>query len=343
MGRWVDSTNYLLLKKMSNSKRVLVIRLGAYGDMIIISPVLTRLKELGYYVMLNTGERGSQIYQHDNRVDKIIKHDESLPIEKVSEHWDKLKKEIKHDLFINFSESIECNVALHPKSPMYIYPKKERIERCNRNYYDVSNEWSKLEGCKQNPSLQFTEEEEKKVKSYIKKDHYNILWALSGSGKQKAYPWTDYVMGEVLKTYKDAHIITVGDNKCQILENIGEFPEDRTTNLAGRIPIREAFLLTKYVDLVVSPDTGTLHASGCYGTPKIGLLGHTTIENITKHFHNDFSIESKCECAPCFHLVYDYEVQCPIDEETKAAWCMARITPKEVFEKIKKVREVMAV
>jgi ADP-heptose:LPS heptosyltransferase len=48
--------------------------------------------------------------------------------------------------------------------------------------------------------------------------------------------------------------------------------------------------LTKFVDLVISPDTGVLHASGCYDTPKIGLLGHTTIENITKYFKNDYSI-----------------------------------------------------
>ena len=41
-------------------------------------------------------------------------------------------------------------------------------------------------------------------------------------------------------------------------------------------------ILTKLVDLVISPDTGVLHASGAFDTPKIGLLGHTTIENITK-------------------------------------------------------------
>lgn len=320
-------------------KRALVIRLGAWGDCVLITPVLTRLKELGYYVILNTSERGLDVFKHDTRVDEFIEHDATIPIETIHKHWEQLEKDVPHDLFINFSESIECNVALHPRSPMYIYPKQERYERCNRNYYDVSNNWGGIKNCSTLPSLQFTKEETNKVRRLTKRNKFNILWCLSGSGKNKAYPWTDYVMGETIKQFPDTHFITVGDNKCQILEDIvNEFPKDNITQLAGKIGIRESLALTQHVDLVISPDTGVLHASGCYSTPKIGLLGHTTVENITKYFHNDFSIEASCECAPCFRLVYDYKVQCPIDSKTHASMCMASIRPEQVFEKIKEVR-----
>ena len=283
--------------------------------------------------------------------------------------WDKLKKDTPHDLFINFSESIECNVALHPKGPLYIYPRTEVIqagkwkgktikEVGGRNYYDVTASWAQENqesktvsenfvdgdfgrdvGCNKLPSLQFTEEEEKEISKHIKKDKFNILWALSGSGTNKVYPWTDYVMGETLKKYPDTHFITVGDNKCQILEDISnQFPKESITQLSGKLSIRQSMLLTKLVGLVISPDTGILHASGCYDTPKIGLLGHTTIENITKYFKNDYSIESEAECSPCYRLIYDYSLQCPLDFVTKAAMCMAKIKPEWIFEQIKKVR-----
>ena len=99
--------------------------------------------------------------------------------------------------------------------------------------------------------------------------------------------------------------------------------------------------LTKYVNLVIAPDTGVLHASGCYETPKIGILGHTNITNITKHFINDFSIEAECACAPCFHLIYDHDVQCPVDVVTRAAWCMsAGIPPEKLYARFKKVYEL---
>ena len=321
-------------------KRALTIRYGAIGDSIVITPALKRLKEMGYYVILNTSSRGLEVLKNNPNVDEFIPHDESIPISKVVEHWEELKKKIPHDLFINFSESIECNIALHPRNPLYVYSKKERMEKCNVNYYDTTEKWAKLEGCQKTPELFFTAEEEESVKKHLKPDKYNILWCLSGSGSNKAYPWTDYVMGECIKNMPDVHFITVGSERCQILEDIvNEFPEGKVTQLAGRIPIRESLLLTKLVDLVISPDTGVLHASGCYDTPKIGLLGHTTKENITKYFKNDYSIESGAECAPCMRLIYEYEVQCPLDWVSKAAYCMHSIEPLTLYGRIKKVRE----
>ena len=67
-------------------KRALIIRLGAYGDMIIISPVLTRLKELGYYIILNTGARGKDVYKHDDRVNEFIIHDELVKSRKYNKN-----------------------------------------------------------------------------------------------------------------------------------------------------------------------------------------------------------------------------------------------------------------
>jgi ADP-heptose:LPS heptosyltransferase len=318
------------------SKRCLIIRLGAIGDCIIISPVIKRLKELGYYIILNTNQRGMDVYKHDKRVDEFIGHDEKMPIEKLPDYWDKLKKEVAHDKFVNFSESIECNVVLHPQDPLYIYPKHDRYQRCNRNYYDVTEEWAGLDNCDKRPSLVFTEEEDKEAKAVLKEKHFNIVWALSGSGKNKVWPWTDYVMGDILKD-KDVHILTIGDEKCQILE-FGS-ASNRVTNLSGKVGIRTSLCLTKHADLVISPDTGVLHASGCFSTPKIGLLGHTTKENITKYFINDYSIEAQCACAPCFRLIYEYAIQCPLCPVTKSAWCMAvGIQPENVFFKYKEVR-----
>ena len=320
-------------------KKALIIRLGAIGDSIMITPVIQRLKDLGYYIILNTSTRGLKVFKDDARIDEFIDHDESISNMDVQAHWDKLVKEVDHDLFINFSESIEINVALHPKSPMYVYPKKERAERCNKNYYEVTAEWSKLDGCSLIPSLKFTEKQHKSVQKHIKPDMFNILWCLSGSGKNKVYPWTDYVIEKIIKKYPNVHFITTGDMRCQILEDWNnDFPKNNLTQLAGRMDLKESMLLTQYADLFVGPDTGLLHASGCFETPKIGLLGHTTKENITKHFINDYSIEAKCDCSPCFRLIYDYEVQCPIDPDTGAAWCMAKISPELV---IKRIEEVM--
>lgn len=317
--------------------KVLVIRYGAYGDHLCITPVIKRLKELGYYVVFNLNERGKQVFQHCPHIDEFILEDKDIPLDKLEEYWKGIEDKVKPDLCINFSESIECNCALHPINPEYIYPKKERYQRGNRNYYDVCSEWAKIDGCQKTPEIFLSKEDEDKARSYIKEGKFNILWALSGSGKQKVYPWVEYVVAQLLKDYTDIHIITVGDYKCKLLET---FPSESVTNLSGEVSMTVSMALTKFVNLVISPDTGVLHASGCFDTPKIGLLGHTTIENITKYFVNDYSIEAQCDCAPCFRLIYDHDIQCPVDVVTRACWCMSKgIPPEVVYERVKQVRE----
>jgi len=318
--------------------KALIIRLGAFGDMIIMSPVIDQLKADGYYIILNTNQRGKEIYQHDDRIDEFIMHDEDIKYDDLPAHWEALEKSVNPDKCINFTGSLENNVALHPVQPMYIYPKYERYNKCNKNYYDVTIRWAGYYPNNNIPSLKFLNEEEKQAKSITQEGRLNLLWCLSGSGKNKVYPWTEYVMGSLIKDYPDINIITVGDTKCKLLENINHnLPEKNFTELAGEIPYRISMLLTKYADVVVSPDTGILHASGCFETPKVGLLGHTTTENITKYFKNDYSLEADCACAPCFYLIYDHDVQCPIDVITKAAWCMAvGLQPERVYSHIKK-------
>ena len=202
-------------------KKVLLTRIGALGDSVIITPVIKRLKELGYYVMMHTGWRGKKILLHDPSIDEFIEHDDDIKIEDFNQH---IKENVldkhPHDLWINFTESLEVNVALHPMGPLYIYPKNQRRQKCDRNYYDETIKWANIGECQRTPILYFTKEEETKARSYIKEGKFNILWQLSGSGGQKAYPWSDYVMGEVLKNHKDIHFITTGDEKCQLLESL---------------------------------------------------------------------------------------------------------------------------
>ena len=106
--------------------------------------------------------------------------------------------------------------------------------------------------------------------------------------------------------------------------------------MSGIWSIRDSLLVTKYVDLVISPDTGILHGAGCFDTPKIGLLTSTSKENITKYFKNDYSLESTVECSPCFRIIDLPEIQCPMSKETLGACeCMASGMPAErVYDRI---------
>jgi len=303
-------------------------------DSVIISSIIRKLKQEGYYIILDTTSRGLQVYAEDPNIDEFIKHDEDMSIHDTVEFWEEQKKKVPHDRYINFSESIEMNLALHQSDPMYWEPKNVRAAQCNKNYYEESVRWAGMENVPLNPVLYFTPEEERAAKEPLEAGKFNILWGLAGSGTNKLYPWAEYVMLDLLRAFPFINFITVGDEKCQVLEP----KHPNVTRLSGRIPMRLSMCMTQYADLVVAPDTGLLHASGAYDTPKIGLLGHTTIENITKHFKNDYSLEAECACSPCFKLIYDQEVQCPRNPITHSPWCLSEgLKPERVVAQIKRV------
>jgi len=228
---------------VSEKKTALLSRFGAFGDSIILSCVIDGFYKQGWDIIFYTGKRGEDIYKYDERITKILLHDESIKdVDLLLKAIDEMKNKVPHDYFCNFSGSIEHNVALHPTQPEYIYPKYEREKIANRNYYEATIKWAEQRGEGQKPdfskfepvpSLRFTEEEEKKVKGWLHPDRKNVLWALSGSGCNKVYPWTEYVIKSVIEK-EPVHFITVGDNKCKILGNFNDaFEKDVLTELSG--------------------------------------------------------------------------------------------------------------
>lgn len=318
-------------------KKCLIIRYGAFGDNIIITPVLRQLKKDGYEIVFNGSERSQHILKGNPNIDKFIPYkSDSVPNEQLEKHWKKIIKKEKPDRVINFSESIEVAIALHPASPRYNWPRYKRLQYGKINYYEYSAQHAGYESLDDYlPEMFLTETEEKTAQERLDNGCFNIVWGLSGSGKNKAWPWVDIIVNNILSLVPKAHVTFVGDMPCQILEH-GWDGNPRVTCRSGKISMRESIALTKYADLVVCPDTGLLHGAGCFNTPKIGLLGHTTKLNITKHFKNDYSIEADpelSECAPCGRLIYDAQTQCPTDSESGAVFCMQYGIPPEKVEK----------
>lgn len=337
--------------------KILIFRSGAFGDCVLISPVIRYLHRQGHELFVVTSKRGMEVFKNNPHISRLILHKEEISIDKLAENIENLRKQFKCEKVIDFSESIEVALSQHPRSPNYKLPKKERIARFNRNFYEYSFEHAGIpvSGSSSDrkeffrPGLFFDKNElydvrdegRKTAASFIKPECFNILVGMSGSGTNKAWPYTEDFCLKLCADYPDVHIITVGDEKCRLIE---PELEGRITNLSGKIPMRMSMELTGLVDLVIAPDTGIIHAAGCYDTPKICILGHNTIEGITKHFVNDYSIESDeklAPCSPCLFLVYDKNMQCPTVEECGGAvLCMAKGLPMAtVYSKFQEVYE----
>lgn len=346
--------------------RVIVNRLGGFGDMLVITSLLRYLKQEGHEVYVLTQDQGMEILKNNPNVDKLIHHKrDSIQHDKLGEYFESIKKANECDKMVELSESIEVNLALHPSDPQYKYPKYERKKICNRNYYwetfsiarkqlwlDIQNikdnqAYEPIDDVNQklyNPDFYSTEEEDKFIQEDIILPNIGkkkILWGLSGSARQKTYP--PIYMKKVIDALPEYLHILVGAEHERILQWPFVLPQvkDQYPNVigrAGKYTMRESITAIKYVDLLIAPDTGLLHASGCFDTPKIGILTNTSKENITKYFKNDYSIESEnIGCVPCFSLIYNAQIQCNFDDSKITPICMSLQSPDKLISRIKEV------
>ena len=337
--------------------RYLVVRIGAYGDNIIITPLIRYLKtveEAEVYV-LTSEQQGGEIFIHNPRIDKLIFHKkDSIDNSLLGDYFKSVAQAHECDKVIDLCESIEMNLALHPNDPRYKYPKYERQKLCDKNFYEETFDYAGIKlvqidfgnqifGMKRedffNPEMFFTEEENTFMADQLISDvgKFKIVWGLSGSSRQKVYP-VEYILKVVeycQKNYKDIVFYTVGDEICQVLEySLEKFSNVRAKS--GVWKMRQSILACKHADIVISPDTGLLHGAGCFNTPKIGLISSNTINNLTKYFIEDYSIQAEgVSCAPCFYLIYNAQYQSQMAGDGMTPLCMAHgISYKEIIRKI---------
>lgn len=322
------------------NKRVLIARLGAIGDTIITTPLISLLHKEGYEIFYLTSEVGAILLENNPKISKVIKHvRDSVPSDQLEDYFKSIAQANECDHIIDLCESIEVNLALFPYDPKYKYTKSERRELCNKNYYEetIAIAMRKMpeildglfgkgaEDINYNPEYYFSNDEDVAMRSFFHKyaGVFTVVIGLSGSARQKTFPFYRELIDQLTKEIPNIQFVTVGDEGCQILE-YNLTPLENVMCTSGVWSIRQSVLATKYASLVISPDTGLLHGAGAFDTPKIGLLTSTSQENITKHFINDFSIEAKgVGCAPCFYLIQDADAQCNLGED-RACLCMSK-------------------
>ena len=331
-------------REKKTKKECLVIRYGALGDTVWTTPVLKLLKKQGYYVVYNTTPYSAQVLRDNPYIDEfLLQEKEAIPNKELGTYWKSIGESF--DKVINFSQSIEGALLKTEGSEAFKWTHARRHRECNINYMDATLSTAGFPDKKgMLPELHFTPEEELLAGMFKQhyKDKFLIEISLSGSSFHKTYPWLPYVMNEVHEKYDDIVAVTVGDYMCKLLEN---WQHPNTINKSGTFTVRQSMLLTKYVDLVVGPETGILNAASCYSTPKVIFLSHSSVENLTKYWENKTNLRAKkCSCQPCHRLIYTLNNTCPLEAvrlpgshgiaEVSIPVCMSNIRPEDCFNAI---------
>jgi len=319
-------------------------RYGAYGDHIHMSNVIKALDEDGYHITFEYNFKGAQIHAYNPRIDE---HRFFEPSEHTSKpefytliEAKKKQAEDTHDLFVDFSHSLEGALIEPERKPSYFWPlwmrRRKNTKIC---YYDQSMIWAGLTDPKYmgwTGEVFFKKEEHEHVLNQLKpyNGKYVILWALRGTMWQKAVCHiAKDICNEWLKRHPDTVIITTGDEFCHKWEWVSEVGttiapeaglgdgESSLVHKSARMPFRQALHIARYADLVVAPETGLGIGAGAFGTPKIMLLTAASLKNIVGNDKNDYSIQSDVYCSPCTRAIYN-TLSCSLNRETSLPICV---------------------
>jgi len=322
--RWHDQD----LGPKRPGKSVCVVRYGGIGDYIQTSSVLPRLKEQGYHVTLNVESLGYELMKHDPYIDAFfIQEKDQILREELGPYWEKLCGCFRK--FINFSESVEGSLLSVEGRIHQYWPKKARHEYMNHNYLEMMHLIADVP-LVYSPRF-YSSRREKKWAGRKKKSMGGrfILWVLAGSSGHKTWPYLDQMIARIMLTMPDVKIVLVGDGLAQMLE-IGWEKEPRVIKRAGVWTVRQTIALAEVADLVVGPETGIMNAVSTLSVPKVVMLSHSTVENLTRDWKNCISlVPLGCPCYPCHMLHHSFEY-CHRDEKTGTALCQSKISVEQM-------------
>lgn len=322
-------------KSYDKSNTVVVVRYGGFGDMAIVSPVFRKLKEQGKYVIANVSSSSKFVLDGNPYIDEfLIQGRYVIPTTQLGEYFQAIEQ--KYGRVINLCESIERTLLVErEKDPDLFYlPHEERHKKFNKNYSDTTMKIAGL-GIGSKPELYLTTTENVLCNVFKQKHKgfFNVMFQVSGSSWHKLYPYASDVVDDLLDEFKDMQVFLTGGNNASILN----WNRPRLHNRIGQWDMRQTMILTKFVDCVVSPETGTLNAAGAFDTPKVGLLTHSSKENLTKYFINDYSIQSDALCSPCHRMIHDLD-ECPLDDCFGLPVCMSKgMGPQKIKNAVREI------
>ena len=136
--------------------------------------------------------------------------------------------------------------------------------------------------------------------------------------------WFPQATAEVARTLQQEYgmgiVLVGGPSEMHFAQQVSEAMGTAVTNLSGQTSLRDLIGIFGRARLAMGPDSGPMHIAAATGTPVISLWGATSPIRSAPWHSEAFVIRGEAACSPC------YVRRCLIGRA-----CMQRITPEQVL------------
>jgi ADP-heptose:LPS heptosyltransferase len=327
-------------------------RFGGIGDNLIAGSPLRALKRMGYMTEVISGEPNHVVYLNNPYIDKLTvkRPDTELPKDDLY-GWQKWfeGRANEYDIFIQASHSCEGRHALFKTMTSFYWSPEYRRKICAGSYLETVHDIGNVP-YEFGPLFYRSDEEIKNALETKKKigDRF-ILWVLSGTRIDKVYSYAPMAIARIIKEVKAPVVLMGGPTEIERsmaeairdhvdLTNSGReqlhlaFPD--RTDPSKCWPLRTSLSFACAADLVITPDTGLAWAVALEPMPKIVMVSHASVENITKHWVNTVTLHADPKRVPCWpcHRLHDDPSTCVVNKEGSGAACISDISIDTIVE-----------
>ncbi len=345
-----ESTTALHDIESSRIRRILVIRPGGLGDMIVLLPVISELRKslpnAGIDIICET--RNSEVLDLCDFKVKQITYDTG-PLAALRQ-----LKATRYDLaidteqFHNFSAVLSYWSGANRRIGFKVNPRRNalytdlvgydqdgcEIEQFSRLLQPLGIKPSQLTlsgqlaamPCNMHPTLN-----EKIAKCTGGSDF--ALLHVGGSTRSKQWPQRSFSkLADRIAAELDMAPVFIGDKRdfpaASAIQRLCS-PDTTSCNLCGVMSFSDAASLIKNGKLFVGPDSGLAHAAAALDVPSVILFGPSDENKWATLDPRHKAVRVKLPCSPC--SIFGYTKPC------KHISCMKKITADQVMQAAHKV------
>lgn len=326
--------------------KFLIIRFSSIGDIIQCMNVVDGIKNKFPDAEIHWIARKdmSTFLSMDKRIDRIWGFDKKLGLKGLWQIAGELKKE-RFDYIYDAHSNIRSNILrlklrpLFGHRPAFSLRSKERWKRLllfrlgiNRfpkpfkgmvSFQKPLKKWGITDFTSTYSDWQFPADYAEKWQGLIRENTVTLV--PSANWEMKRWPVSHWkALVELLPEYRFIILAGPTDSFCREIEAVN--PE-QIINLAGMTTLPESCFIVKESKIVVSADTGFMHAADLFGTQTLALMGPTAFGFPGKA--NTEVMEIPLNCRPC---TKDGRGKCKQNVYQK---CMVDIKPAILAQRIK--------
>jgi lipopolysaccharide heptosyltransferase I len=353
-------------KRFSNPKNILIVRLGAMGDIIHVIPAVknVRMEFPSARIVWLVEDKLKDLVEGIPEIDEVIvfpRRQWQKQIKSPRNYFNILSsmrlflkklRNRKYDFALDFHGNFKSGLLAYISGArvrigfsrgyckefnflftnLRITPRQKRMHRVDK-YLSLLHGLG-IKAYYQSPVFFIPDTDRCYIDDFLLQNHLNrkslavIHPGTSIFGKYKRWPPENYahLADALTKEFNYSVIFTWGASEYNLVKKIASFMRYRATIACETSSVKQLISLLQRAQLFVGGDTGPTHMASCLGIPTIAIFGPKDPVVYAPYDSNAFIVRKDIPCSPCEKRKCDHVI------------CIHSVVPEDVLKVIRDMK-----